>query len=205
MNPANETMPRIRKWKGTSTCKRHGDQNMDLEGQALGNAGSTQDLKKIRRPKDVTTKNIRRGRLCSPSRNSHSKKRCCIHIFTGVFYPLYENYKDRRSFVKEFLGVVYHSLPDHESIIHVWYWGDISRKDAQKQLTDKPNGSFLVRDSETIDNQFTLSFRIGNHTLHYRLKYFENFWNFEDLKFDSIVEMIQDIIIEVRLKILFVT
>lgn len=77
---------------------------------------------------------------------------------------------------------------------YVWYWGDISRKDAQKQLTDKPNGSFLVRDSETIDNQFTLSFRIGNHTLHYRLKYFDSYWNFEDLKFDTIVEMIQDII-----------
>lgn len=76
----------------------------------------------------------------------------------------------------------------------VWYWGEISRRDSQRQLSDKPTGSFLVRDSETSGSQFTLSFRIVNVTLHYRLEYRDNFWHFEELKYESIVEMIEDIL-----------
>lgn len=76
----------------------------------------------------------------------------------------------------------------------VWYWGEISRRDAQKQLTDKPTGSFLVRDSETSGCQFTLSFRIVKVTLHYRLEYRNDYWHFEELQYESIVEMIEDIL-----------
>ncbi|XP_001360916.2 uncharacterized protein Socs44A [Drosophila pseudoobscura] len=81
-----------------------------------------------------------------------------------------------------------------EMLNQVWYWGEISRRDAQRQLSDKPTGSFLVRDSETSGSQFTLSFRIVNVTLHYRLEYKDEFWNFEELKYASIVEMIEDIL-----------
>lgn len=79
------------------------------------------------------------------------------------------------------------------SFSHVWYWGEISRQHAQKQLTGKPNGSFLVRDSETSGSQFTLSFRIANYTLHYRIRYHDKYWHFEELFYESIVEMIEDI------------
>ncbi|XP_034477788.1 uncharacterized protein LOC117784224 [Drosophila innubila] len=81
-----------------------------------------------------------------------------------------------------------------EMLNQVWYWGEISRRDSQKQLSDKPTGSFLVRDSETSGSQFTLSFRIVNVTLHYRLEYRDEFWHFEELKYESIVEMIEDIL-----------
>ncbi|XP_013104964.1 uncharacterized protein LOC106085309 [Stomoxys calcitrans] len=81
-----------------------------------------------------------------------------------------------------------------EMLNQVWYWGEISRRDAQKQLTDKPTGSFLVRDSETSGCQFTLSFRIVNVTLHYRLEYRNDYWHFEELQYESIVEMIEDIL-----------
>ncbi|KAM8714324.1 hypothetical protein ACLKA7_014454 [Drosophila subpalustris] len=81
-----------------------------------------------------------------------------------------------------------------EMLNQVWYWGEISRRDSQKQLSDKPTGSFLVRDSETSGSQFTLSFRIVNVTLHYRLEYRDQFWHFEELKYESIVEMIEDIL-----------
>lgn len=81
-----------------------------------------------------------------------------------------------------------------EMLNQVWYWGEISRRDSQRQLSDKPTGSFLVRDSETSGSQFTLSFRIVNVTLHYRLEYRDNFWHFEELKYESIVEMIEDIL-----------
>ncbi|XP_046811765.1 myosin-G heavy chain [Lucilia cuprina] len=81
-----------------------------------------------------------------------------------------------------------------EMLNQVWYWGEISRRDAQKQLSDKPTGSFLVRDSETSGCQFTLSFRIINVTLHYRLEYRNDYWHFEELQYESIVEMIEDIL-----------
>ncbi|XP_054740433.1 suppressor of cytokine signaling 4 [Anastrepha obliqua] len=81
-----------------------------------------------------------------------------------------------------------------EMLSQVWYWGEISRLDAQKQLSDKPTGSFLVRDSETRGCQFTLSFRIVNVTFHYRLEYRDGYWHFEELQYESIVEMIEDIL-----------
>ncbi|EDW61593.1 uncharacterized protein Socs44A [Drosophila virilis] len=81
-----------------------------------------------------------------------------------------------------------------EMLNQVWYWGEISRRDSQRQLSDKPTGSFLVRDSETSGSQFTLSFRIVNVTLHYRLEYRDEFWHFEELKYESIVDMIKDIL-----------
>ncbi|XP_017061337.1 uncharacterized protein LOC108101491 [Drosophila ficusphila] len=81
-----------------------------------------------------------------------------------------------------------------EMLNQVWYWGEISRRDSQRQLSDKPTGSFLVRDSETSGSQFTLSFRIVNVTLHYRLEFRDDFWHFEELKYESIVEMIEDIL-----------
>lgn len=84
-----------------------------------------------------------------------------------------------------------------EMLGQVWYWGEISRRDAQKQLKDKPVGTFLVRDSETegpATYWYTLSFRILNCTLHYRLEYIANYWHFEELQYESIVEMIEDIL-----------
>ncbi|XP_036331916.1 uncharacterized protein LOC118743388 [Rhagoletis pomonella] len=81
-----------------------------------------------------------------------------------------------------------------EMLSQVWYWGEISRLDAQRQLSDKPTGSFLVRDSETRGCQFTLSFRIVNVTFHYRLEYRDGYWHFEELQYESIVEMIEDIL-----------
>ncbi|KAH8276510.1 hypothetical protein KR026_006732 [Drosophila bipectinata] len=81
-----------------------------------------------------------------------------------------------------------------EMLNQVWYWGEISRRDSQRQLSDKPTGSFLVRDSETSGSQFTLSFRIVNVTLHYRLEFRDDFWHFEELKYESIVDMIEDIL-----------
>uniref|UniRef100_A0A1A9X3E4 Uncharacterized protein n=1 Tax=Glossina brevipalpis TaxID=37001 RepID=A0A1A9X3E4_9MUSC len=111
--------------------------------------------------------------------------------------PFTQDFK--RFIVKKWLGhedgpnrIMYKA--SSEMLSQVWYWGEISRQDAQKQLTDKPTGSFLVRDSESVGCQFTLSFRIINVTLHYRLEYRDDYWHFEELEYESIVEMIEDIL-----------
>lgn len=80
-----------------------------------------------------------------------------------------------------------------EMLSYAWYWGEISRHEAQRQLTDKPNGSFLIRDSEKDGSQFTLSFRMWNRTLHYRIQFHDNYWHFETRKYESMVEMVENV------------
>lgn len=57
-----------------------------------------------------------------------------------------------------------------------WYWPNLGRMEAQKVLGGRPNGSFLVRDSSTAKNQFTLSFRSSGVTLHCRINFKDNSW-----------------------------
>jgi hypothetical protein len=57
-----------------------------------------------------------------------------------------------------------------------WYWPNLGRTEAQKILGGRPNGSFLVRDSSTNKNQFTVSFRSSGVTLHCRINFKDNSW-----------------------------
>lgn len=59
---------------------------------------------------------------------------------------------------------------------HGWYRGGMSRDIAQKKLQGQPNGSFLVRDSQTSGCNFTLSFRSAGITLHYRIENTDGLW-----------------------------
>uniref|UniRef100_A0A0N5BRC9 Tyrosine-protein kinase n=1 Tax=Strongyloides papillosus TaxID=174720 RepID=A0A0N5BRC9_STREA len=53
-----------------------------------------------------------------------------------------------------------------------WYFGSLRRIDGEKVLLQSSNdhGSFLIRDSETRDNEFSLSVRDGNTVKHYRIR-----------------------------------
>lgn len=57
-----------------------------------------------------------------------------------------------------------------------WYRGSLSRCLAQKKLQGQPNGSFLIRDSQTKGCNFTLSFRSAGITLHYRIENTDGDW-----------------------------
>lgn len=57
-----------------------------------------------------------------------------------------------------------------------WYRGSMSRDLAQKKLQGQPDGSFLVRDSQTSGCHFTLSFRSVGITLHYRIENSNGMW-----------------------------
>lgn len=57
-----------------------------------------------------------------------------------------------------------------------WYRGAMSRELAQKKLQGQPDGSFLVRDSQTAGCHFTLSFRSVGITLHYRIENMNGLW-----------------------------
>lgn len=42
-------------------------------------------------------------------------------------------------------------------ICHSWYYGRITRADAEKLLANKPEGGFLIRISESSPGDFSLS------------------------------------------------
>jgi len=52
-----------------------------------------------------------------------------------------------------------------------WYWGPVSREEAEEKLAGQPEGAFLVRDSTDDRYLFSLSFRSSGRTLHTRVEY----------------------------------
>ncbi|XKL67236.1 hypothetical protein PGB90_010656 [Kerria lacca] len=75
---------------------------------------------------------------------------------------------------------------------HNWYFGRITRQDAEKLLSNKPEGSFLIRISESSPGDFSLSVKCSDGVQHFKVlrdaqgKFF--LWV---VKFNSLNELVE--------------
>lgn len=78
-----------------------------------------------------------------------------------------------------------------------WYWGPITRVEAEERLARAKDGTFLVRDSSDDRYLLSLSFHSQGKTLHTRIEYCNgnfSFYSFPDAdteRYPSVVELIQ--------------
>lgn len=57
----------------------------------------------------------------------------------------------------------------------LWYFGKIGRAEAEAQLKmpENKDGAFIIRDSDTLQNQYSLSLKHDKFVKHYRIRVFE--------------------------------
>uniref|UniRef100_A0A183C3T8 Tyrosine-protein kinase n=1 Tax=Globodera pallida TaxID=36090 RepID=A0A183C3T8_GLOPA len=76
-----------------------------------------------------------------------------------------------------------------------WYFGKLRRIDAEKllMLSVNEHGAFLVRDSESRHNEFSLSVRDGGVVKHYRIRQLDNggFFIARRVSFGTLQELVQ--------------
>lgn len=76
-----------------------------------------------------------------------------------------------------------------------WYWGPITRVEAEDKLANQQNGAFLVRDSSDERYLLSLSFRSYGRTWHTRIEHCNGMFSFyaqpETEGYPSIVDLIE--------------
>ena len=76
-----------------------------------------------------------------------------------------------------------------------WYWGPITRVEAEEKLCNQSDGAFLVRDSSDERYLLSLSFRSYGRTLHTRIEHCNGMFSFyaqpESEGYTSIVDLIE--------------
>lgn len=71
-------------------------------------------------------------------------------------------------------------VPDlHEITACSFYWGKMDRYEAERLLDNKPEGTFLLRDSAQEEHLFSVSFRKYGRSLHARIEHYQHRFSFD--------------------------
>lgn len=62
--------------------------------------------------------------------------------------------------------------------LQAWYWGPLNRKETERKLAGKPDGSFLVRDSTNTHHLYSLSFKQNGRLFHTRIEFIDGLFTF---------------------------
>ncbi|XP_059168757.1 tyrosine-protein kinase CSK-like [Physella acuta] len=74
----------------------------------------------------------------------------------------------------------------------LWYHGKIGRQEAERLLTPRENGLFLIRDSSNYVGDYTLCVCFQDRVEHYHIKYADNLLSIDDEeKFQNLEELVQ--------------
>lgn len=74
----------------------------------------------------------------------------------------------------------HHLVPDMEKIVNSsFYWGVMDRYEAEKLIENKPEGTFLLRDSAQDEFLFSVSFRRYWRSLHARIEQWNHKFSFD--------------------------
>lgn len=73
-----------------------------------------------------------------------------------------------------------------------WYYGDITRHQAESILNERgEEGDFLVRDSESSPNDFSVSLKASGKNKHFKVQQTEGVFCIGQRKFGSIDELVE--------------
>ncbi|KAG6461516.1 suppressor of cytokine signaling 1 [Manduca sexta] len=71
-------------------------------------------------------------------------------------------------------------VPDLQKITACsFYWGKMDRYEAERLLENKPEGTFLLRDSAQEEHLFSVSFRKYGRSLHARIEHYQHRFSFD--------------------------
>ena len=76
---------------------------------------------------------------------------------------------------------------------HSWFFGNITRAEAELVLSSGINGSFLIRESESKPGQYSISLRYDGRVFHYRI-HADNSNQYHvtpESKFDTLVDLVK--------------
>lgn len=78
------------------------------------------------------------------------------------------------------IDYMHYLVPDLQEIIKCgYYWGVMDRYEAEQLLSNKPEGTFLLRDSAQEEFLFSVSFRRYGRSLHARIEQLNHLFSFD--------------------------